>query len=281
MRLLLSILTCTFAFAPPGTAAEMVRVRGGGAAHTDCMLVTDVVGAAAAGRGRTVRCTDGDPVCDADRQADGVCTFSVRICLDDPTALRCQPAPLAHADLLAPVPALAGLAAAVHAISMPVVAPDTCTVVSAVPVTTRGRRRGRVVLRATATPMTGPVDRDRLSLACRPGSPLAPLSTVQEKVFTPSCSSASCHGDARAGGLDLRPEASPAALINVLATNEDARAGGLLRVVPGNPDASFLMHKLIGPLPRGRGAIMPRAGVRLPERRLGLVRRWIAGLPTP
>lgn len=64
-----------------------------------------------------------------------------------------------------------------------------------------------------------------------------------------------CHGEKPTDSvaLDLRPDAAYAALVNAPA---EARAGAW-RVLPGSPDASFLVDKLRGPPGRGEGKRMP------------------------
>ena len=92
-----------------------------------------------------------------------------------------------------------------------------------------------------------------------------------------------------AGGLNLgdRPETSHAALVGVASTQGPA----LRRVQPGDPAASWLMHKLdntMGAVPACR-APAAMCGVSMPERadlltapERDLVRRWIAaGAPGP
>src|SRR4029077_13156223 len=62
-----AIIVCALlAIGAAAHADDVARLRGGGTAHTDCMLVLDVVAAARAAHGRVLRCTDGDPTCDAD-----------------------------------------------------------------------------------------------------------------------------------------------------------------------------------------------------------------------
>ena len=274
LPLLVAVLCCV----APARAAELVRVRGGGPAPTDCMLVTDVAGPASAAHGRTVHCTDGDPACDADGRADGVCTLSARICLDGGGTTQCAPEPVVHARVLAPVAGLLPLSAAVDALTMPAGEVDTCTPMVGVPVTTHQRRAGKVVLRATADMASGHSDRDRVVFVCRPGPRPVTLATLQRLIFSRSCASQSCHGAALAGGLDLTPAGAAASLVGVPASNEVARAAGVLRVVPGDPDASFLIRKLAGKLATGEGDPMPRVGSTLPPAKLDLLRRWIAGL---
>jgi hypothetical protein len=240
------------------------------------MLVTDVAGVKASAR--TARCADGDPACDTDGRIDGTCTLHVRVCLDEHTdpavAPGCGTDVVSTVTLKPPAPALAPLASALAALPMPV-ASATCTDMVAVPIAHGSRRTSRIVLRASAGMSSGHADRDRVALVCR-RSTAATFATIVRKVFTPTCASFSCHGAGQAGGLELLPETAYARLVGVLATNPAARAAGVLRVVPGNPDASFLVRKLMGTLGPAEGQSMPRVGTRLPAAQLELVRRWIA-----
>ena len=271
-RFAFASLLLALATSPPadGQTGGFTRYLGGGPASTDCMLVTDVAGAS--GR-RTASCTDGDPLCDADGKADGTCVFSVRLCLDavDSTLPRC------HADLVTQAgSSFPALAAALQVLAMPA-APDTCTDAVAVPVIRHGRR-GRLVLQASAHMASGHSDRDHVALLCRrpATATMTTFATLQQKIFTPSCAIASCHGAAGAGGLGLTADAAYADLVGVAPANDAARAAGLLRVAPGDPDRSFLLQKLDGTLGAGEGQRMPQVGSALPAAAIDLVRRWIA-----
>ncbi|HJQ83939.1 MAG TPA: DUF4215 domain-containing protein, partial [Candidatus Binatia bacterium] len=66
------------------------------------------------------------------------------------------------------------------------------------------------------------------------------LQVIQDRVFTPTCALAGCHGAFPQVNLDLRPGTARVSLVDVLAENAAARAAGKLRVVPGDPGASFL-----------------------------------------
>jgi hypothetical protein len=236
------------------------------------MLVTDVAGAT--GR-RAATCTDGDPTCDADGVANGTCVLGVRLCLDAVTA----GSPRCHADVVTSArvtSAVPSLAAALEALPMPVTGVDTCTQAVAVPVGTRGRHPGRVVVRADAGMASGHADRDRVALVCRPQPNPATFVTLQRKIFTPSCSTFSCHGAAGAGGLTLSAGAAYANLVGVAPANPAARDAGLLRVAPADPGRSFLLRKLEGQLTEGEGVPMPFVGSSLPPASIDLVRRWIA-----
>jgi hypothetical protein len=240
------------------------------------MLVTDVAGVPASAR--TARCADGDPACDSDGKVDGTCTLQVRMCLDEHTdpavGPGCGTDVVSTVALKPPVSALAPLASAVAALPMPAGSP-TCTDLVAVTVAHGSRRSGRIVVRASAGMSSGHADRDRVALVCR-RSTAATFATLVRKVFTPSCATFSCHGVNQAGGLQLLPESAYANLVGVLATNPAARGAGVLRVLPGDPDASFLVRKLMGTLGPLEGDSMPRVGTRLPAAQLELVRRWIA-----
>jgi hypothetical protein len=257
-------------------AEDATRLLGGGARASDCMVVTDVAGVSAGPHARTVRCRDGDRACDADGTVDGRCAFRLRLCLGATEMAGCHADVVVGAELRRPDPALAPLAVALAEITMPVATIPACTAMTDVAVATRGRRSGRLALRPAAHMASGHADRDRLALLCRPPAAPATFATLQRRVFNRSCASFSCHGAAAAGGLTLTPDRALANLVGVVASNPDARAAGVLRVAPGDPEASFLLRKLLGSLGPGEGEQMPRVGERLPAATLDLVRRWIA-----
>ena len=64
--------------------------------------------------------------------------------------------------------------------------------------------------------------------------------------------------------------------MGVPAANEAARAAGLLRVAPGDPDHSYLLLKLEGKLGPDEGVQMPLVGGPLPASAIDAIRRWIA-----
>ena len=108
-----------------------------------------------------------------------------------------------------------------------------------------------------------------------PGAPggagpagLAPtLASIQANVFTPSCAIPGCHGGGSAQlGLRLDAGFSAGNLINVASP----RAANLLRVVPGNPGSSFLIHKLEGT--QALGDRMPQFGPYLPQATIDVIR---------
>lgn len=98
------------------------------------------------------------------------------------------------------------------------------------------------------------------------------LARVQADVFDPSCAFSSCHGSADGeGALDLREGKAYASLVDVPSI---ASAGSIL-VVPGDPDASYLVAKCTpdAAIVDGR---MPSDTEGLDADRLALLRSWIA-----
>lgn len=108
-----------------------------------------------------------------------------------------------------------------------------------------------------------------------PGSTFA---EIQQNIFNASCLNEGCHNlTDQAGGQVLDAESSYAQLVNVTPTLPNAVARGLLRVKPGDPDASFLYIKLS--LPRAFDPVfsarMPQAAPALPSEQIEQVRAWI------
>lgn len=102
------------------------------------------------------------------------------------------------------------------------------------------------------------------------GTGLAPtFSSIQREVLTPRCTV--CHSGAAAPtGLRLDEGASYGLLVGV-ASRE---SGGTLRVAPGRPDDSYLIHKLEGRA--AVGARMPLGGPFLDDATVAVIREWIA-----
>ena len=108
--------------------------------------------------------------------------------------------------------------------------------------------------------------------------PAATLARVQADIFTPHCSF--CHngsGWALPGIQNLSSvSASMAALVSVPSLEERS----VLRVAPGNPNASYLIEKLEG-APGIGGVRMTRGGPYLTSAQIEEVKSWIIGLAPP
>jgi hypothetical protein len=105
------------------------------------------------------------------------------------------------------------------------------------------------------------------------------FTSIQREIFETTDSSGrqmctGCHtaaGRVPAGGLNLASGASYAALVNV----SSLQRAGVLRVAPGDPENSYLIHKL-----EGRAGIvgqqMPRTGGPfLTTGQILVIKRWI------
>ena len=102
------------------------------------------------------------------------------------------------------------------------------------------------------------------------------FSSIQQNVFNardssgrPACTS--CHNAANArltGNLSLA-EGAYQSLVGAASTGK----AGAIRVVPGNPDASYLLNKVLGT--DIVGDRMPRLGPYLSDGQIRIIRRWI------
>jgi cysteine-rich repeat protein len=120
------------------------------------------------------------------------------------------------------------------------------------------------------------VDAGESPLVCGTGS----WETIQTALFVRhGCAASACHGGANAGGLDLRPQAAYAGLVNAA-----SQASPMRRVEPGDDARSFLWWKLAkGTRGLGTdvpGAAMPNGAAPISEAELSAVSLWIrAGAP--
>ena len=123
---------------------------------------------------------------------------------------------------------------------------------------------------------------EKLSDLTGPTPDLEPtFSSIQQNIFqtTDSAGRAACtnchttqDGRVPPVGMDLGSATAPSQLVNVPALNKpDA-----IRVIPGDPENSYLIHKLEG-RPGIVGLRMPRSGPPyLTEGQILVIKRWIA-----
>lgn len=98
----------------------------------------------------------------------------------------------------------------------------------------------------------------------------ADFDSIQQNVFTPTCTTTGCHAGAAAPlGLRLEAGVSYAQLVGV----PSVEVPGLLRVAPGDPDASYLVQKIEGSAEVGDR--MPLGGPPLPRATIDVIRQWI------
>ena len=102
------------------------------------------------------------------------------------------------------------------------------------------------------------------------GGPLtADFQSIQDNVFTPICTK--CHiGAGAPQGLQLDAAHSYSLLVGVASAEQPS----VMRVAPGNPDASYIIRKLQG-TPGISGQQMPFGGPYLPQSTIDVIRQWI------
>ena len=121
------------------------------------------------------------------------------------------------------------------------------------------------------------------------GSPSGPppnqpptFQRIQAEVFNVSCTSDSCHSHVgQAGNMILEEGYSWDALAGHVPSNPIAASHGLMRVLPGDPDHSFLLAKLTDTLAAGEGVAMPYNTAPLDAATVEIIRDWIAAGAPP
>jgi methionine-rich copper-binding protein CopC len=101
------------------------------------------------------------------------------------------------------------------------------------------------------------------------GPVTADFQSIQDNVFTPICTK--CHiGLSAPEGLQLDADHAYNMLVGVPSVEQSS----LLRVDPGNPDASYLVHKIEGASGIDGGQ-MPLGETPLPQATIDAIRQWI------
>jgi hypothetical protein len=119
---------------------------------------------------------------------------------------------------------------------------------------------------------------------------LASFDLIQDRILTKTCATSGCHASESDGafkqhGLVLAKGVAYKNLVSVAPKNEEAKAGGLMRVKPFQSELSLLYHKLepnssLHHAGKNYGSIMPLGSDPLFAGEIEFVRRWIeAGAP--
>src|SRR5262245_32681444 len=120
---------------------------------------------------------------------------------------------------------------------------------------------------------------EKLSTIAGPTPDLQPtFASIQRDIFNAPDSSGrrnctACHssiGRTPSGGMSLDPDVAYDSIVNV-ASN---RKAGAIRIVPGNPDASYLVQTVEGAAGIV-GVRMPQGGPYLSDGQITILRRWI------
>lgn len=102
---------------------------------------------------------------------------------------------------------------------------------------------------------------------------LPTLQSIQDRVFTPSCSGCHTGGGAQLpGSMNLT---SVSASFASLVGTASVQVPTLNRVTPANPDSSYLIRKLEGG-PNIVGVRMPAGGTPLAQTTVNVIRAWIS-----
>lgn len=112
--------------------------------------------------------------------------------------------------------------------------------------------------------------------AAKPCNVKPTLKSLETSYFAASCNFSSCHSKAKhAGELVLEPGESYAQLVGTPALHPGA--SGWQRVVPGQPDESFLYVKVTAPQ-AGQGKLMPMGESEPvdPDCAIAALKAWIA-----
>jgi hypothetical protein len=299
-----AVLTACLAWT--GVAAATI-VPGGGAKSQDCLAVFDTP-VALAPNVRTIRCVDGDPACDADGELNGECRFPIAVCANSTHEPLCSLAGVQSmfiqhsADNGDPKfdPDFQALQSRIeNQIDPPTADADSCTGASNIVVRLKGpfagnrcRQATKQLKLTTTSTFQGNrfyTDTDTMRLICRPAvgscDPLTlfdgTFDRIQKQIFNNSCAVSGCHdSESTQAGLLLEIGASYTQTVNATPTNFTAQGLGWDRITPGNPELSFLYHKVTGDLGVGLGSRMPLGRPPLAANLIEIIRLWIvAGAP--
>jgi hypothetical protein len=282
---------------------------GGGSKRTDCLVVFDAPVNTPSKRPKKIRCTDGDPACDADATVNGVCGFPVSMCANYAALnTKCVPMGVDSIELEHAAddgdpdfdPEFQALQSRVDNEIEPPTAAESCTLATNLTVRVRGPfakqrcRRGKKKLRLTAESFVMPGgrrgrDRDKLIMICEPAPGVCNATVfydgtfdrIQKQVFTPSCALNGCHdSQGLAGNMTLEEGTAYGQLVGVTADNATAAGAGLERVyvidpMTGDPDLSFLYRKITNDLEPGMGDAMPLVGPNVNSALVEIIRLWI------
>lgn len=297
--------------------AMAIIVGGGGAKGKDCLVVFDASANYPLTTPKQVRCADGDASCDADGEVDGICTVPVKVCVNSTFSSACSLNGVAQINVDHSFdngedpkfdPDFLALRERIEDdFTFPLTGVGVCTGTVNFRVPIKGplgknnscsRTRKKLKLRSVSTPASGAAnDVDTLKLYCEPAAVNGcdpqtlfdnTFDRIQRQIFNQSCALGSCHdSETQSGGLLLETGASHGNLINAVPSTVPAADAGWLRVdvvpdVSGNPDTSFLVHKIEGTLPDATyGERMPRGKPKLNSTLRDIIRLWIeAGAPS-
>lgn len=297
------------------TSAIALVVGGGGSASSDCLMVFEAAANTPTSKPRHIKCTDGDPTCDADGLVNGTCQIPVAVCANSTGISACTLSGVESITVDHALdngdkkfdPQFQALQTQIdNAIQPPTDEIDLCTIPTNFLVTIKGpvgknscgSTSKTVKVKSVSKPIGGKVyaDTDTIKLTCTPAPTngcdpqtlfAGTFDRIQRQIFTPSCALSSCH-DSQSKSAELLLEAGAAYtnLINVTPGTIAAAGNGWKRVAVSSPtsgdaDTSFLYRKVAGDLPDASyGKSMPRDKPKLHSSLREVIRLWIeSGAP--
>jgi len=290
------------AFAPRAGATV---VGGGGSTTRDCLVVFDAAVNLPAAKPKHVRCTDGDPTCDSDGAANGVCSFELAVCANSTFNPSCtlngvESIVVDHAqDNGDPKfdPDFQAVQGSINAqIDPPTTQADLCTTATTITVPIKGPvgnnrcspRRKKLAVTSFSEVIDGKIykDTDKIKFTCVPDPNVCDpqllysgtFDRMQRQIFNQSCALSGCHdSQTQAGNMLLDSGASYGNLVNVTPNNFAANGAGWKRVDPGSTATSFIFHKITGDLPNATyGERMPLNKAKLNKTLRDVIELWIA-----
>jgi len=142
-------------------------------------------------------------------------------------------------------------------------------------IATVGASTGLVTGVAEGTVMITATAGDASAQATIAVTPEATFAADVQPILTANCATTGCHvAPDPQQGMDLSAGQAYAAIVNV-ASNESS----LDRIEPGNPEASYLVHKIRGTQGSvgGSGGQMPLGRTPLPTATINVIRSWVRG----
>jgi mono/diheme cytochrome c family protein len=130
------------------------------------------------------------------------------------------------------------------------------------------------VVEVVVTGQDGNLWHNRFQAKPAAATPEVSFAKEIQPIFTASCARAGCHAGSRAAqGMDL---SDGQAIANIVGVPSD-EASDLNRIEPGDPEKSYLLHKVLGTQRTvgGSGSRMPLGGKSLSDDQIAKIRRWI------
>jgi hypothetical protein len=219
---------------------------GGGLGPTDCVIEWGGIPST------VTTCIDGNPTCDQDGKADGVCTLPLQACFD--VGGTCGVSMMTSVKV---VPRKVAAGPALQS-AMETLTPGQCTTPGfPIPVKPSNGmtaiKPGVAKLKVTAV-ADGKKDPDKLSLTCSPATPS--FANDVQPIFTQRCTTAGCHNSSfRAENQVLEAGQAYANIVG----KPSVEGGKLLVVTPGSIAKSFLARKITAKgLKPTSGTLMPQ-----------------------